>query len=389
VVTRDATADETIVFYSERNLVLLMPPRARPPSEEPGGAPVPVPVPVPVPEELDELLTPEWLTAALGIRFDGVRVRAVTPGPVVARVCTNARFRIDCEGPVPAGLSPYLCAKGFFGDALRGYRHAGEPEARFYRDLAPSLEMRTLRCVYADVDPRTRHGVVITEDVVARGARFLDASDCYTPDQVSESLAQLAELHAATWRAPAYETMRWLAPRLERQLEARGVHEIRGNFEGPIGARVPRAARDAERLATAYRALAGEMRSADPWAVIHGDPHINNVYLDPVGRPSLVDWQLVQRGQPLLDVGYHIAACLTVDDRRRAERDLVRLYLERIAAAGIDAPSWDDAWIGFRRGIVLGFFLWGITVMVDPAITTRMLERLGTAAADHDALNAR
>ena len=346
------------------------------------------PTPVSVPEDLDELLTVEWLTAALGRRFDGLRVTAVTPGPVIARVCTNARFRIECEGPMPTGLSPFLCAKGFFGDALRGYRHAGEPEARFYRDLAAAIDMRTLPCVYADVDPVTRHGVVITHDVVAQGARFLDASDCYTPDQASESLGELAELHLATWGAPAYAKVPWLAPRLERQLEARGVAEIRGNFESPIGAQVPEAVRDAERLADAYRALAASMHSADPWAVIHGDPHINNVYLDAAGRPSFVDWQLVQRGPAYLDVGYHIAAALTVDDRRRSERDLVRHYLDRITASGIDPPSLDDVWIGIRRGIVLGFFLWGITLMVDPAITTRMLERLGTAAADHDALDA-
>jgi thiamine kinase-like enzyme len=343
---------------------------------------------LPVPEDLDELLTPQWLTAALGIRFEGVRVTQVTPGPVIARVCTNARFRIDTEGPMPEGLSQHLCAKGFFGDAFRGHRRAGEPEACFYRDLAPSIDMRTLHCVYADVDPSTRHGVVITDDVVEQGARFLVASDEYTPDQTAESLDELAKLHLATWGAPAYADVPWLAPRLERQLEARGVKEIRGNFEGPIGALVPPEARDAERLARAYAALAAAMHSAQPWAVIHGDPHINNVYLDADGRPSLVDWQLVQRGPALLDVGYHIAASLTVEDRRRVERDLVQHYLDRLTAAGVDPPAWDDAWLEIRRGIVLGFFLWGITLMVDPAITTRMLERLGTAAADHDALES-
>ena len=59
--------------------------------------------------------------------------------------------------------------------------------------------MRTLRSVYADVDPTTRHGVVITEDVVAQGATFLDSHSPYTPDQAADSLAQLANLHVATW----------------------------------------------------------------------------------------------------------------------------------------------------------------------------------------------
>ena len=35
--------------------------------------------------------------------------------------------------------------------------------------------------------------------------------------------------------------------------------------------------------------------------------------------------------------------------------------------------------------MVYGFFLWAITLKVAPQITTAMLERLGTAVADHDA----
>ena len=152
---------------------------------------------VDVADDLEELMSPAWLTAALGLRFPGIRVTTVTPGPVVERVCTNARFRIECDGGMPSGLSPDLCAKGFFAEAMRVFRAAGEPEALFYRDLAPSIPMRTLRSVYADVDPTTRHGVVITEDVVAQGATFLDSRSPYTPDQAADSLAQLANLHVA------------------------------------------------------------------------------------------------------------------------------------------------------------------------------------------------
>ncbi len=343
---------------------------------------------VDVADDLEELMSPAWLTAALGLRFPGIRVTAVTPGPVVERVCTNARFRIECDGGMPSGLSPDLCAKGFFAEAMRAFRAAGEPEALFYRDLAPSIPIRTLRSVYADVDPLTRHGVVITEDVVAQGATFLDSRSPYTPDQAADSLAQLANLHVATWGDGAYADEPWLNSRLERQLAARGVNEIRGNFDGPIGAGVPDEVRDAERLVDGYRRLADEMHSATPWSIVHGDPHIANVYLDHAGRPSLVDWQLVQRGPWYLDVGYHLASVLSVDDRRSAEEDLVREYLDRITAGGVSSPSWDDAWRGIRRGIIHGFFLWGITLKVDPAITSKLLERLGTAAADHDALAA-
>jgi aminoglycoside phosphotransferase (APT) family kinase protein len=155
-----------------------------------------------------------------------------------------------------------------------------------------------------------------------------------------------------------------------------------------MGARIPEPARDPERLFDAYCVVAAEAAQVEPWSVIHGDAHVGNIFLDGDGRPALLDWQLVQRGPWYLDVGYHVASALTVDDRRRHEDDLVRHYLDRLAAGGVDTPTWDDAWRGIRRGMLHGFYLWSITQKVDPRVTTLLLERLGTAAADHDAFGA-
>ena len=105
---------------------------------------------MPVPDSLAEALSAEWLSSALGSAYPGIRITAVEPGPVVSRVSTNARFRIECADGLPAGLSPNLCLKGYFGDAGAAARRAGIPEASFYRDLAePS------RCT--DVAQRLRH----------------------------------------------------------------------------------------------------------------------------------------------------------------------------------------------------------------------------------------
>lgn len=326
-----------------------------------------------VPETLEETLTPEWLSEALG-----VEVTAVTPGPVISRVSTNARFRIDRAD----GSSQQLCLKGYFNEVGRMFRHAGEPEACFYRDLASRTGLRTLRSLFAD----PVEGVVITEDVVVQGATFLDALSPYTPDQTAQSLEELAKLHASTWSRPELAELPFLASRLESYTQRRGLTEIEGNFAGPIGAGVPEPVRDGKRLYETYQALAPLVEAADPWSVIHGDAHVGNVYLDGERRPSFVDWQLVQRGPWYLDVGYHIASAITVEDRRRSEDDLLRHYLDHLAAGGVDVPSWDEARRGARRGMVHGFYLWAITLKVDPAITTELLTRLGAAVDDHDAL---
>ena len=108
-----------------------------------------------VPDDLGVALSPEWLGAALRPRFPDLRVHAVQRGPVVERLSTNARFTIDATGSPDAPRN--LCIKGYFSDLGRAIAFVGEPEAGFYRDLVDVTGVRTLRSVYADIDPATRH----------------------------------------------------------------------------------------------------------------------------------------------------------------------------------------------------------------------------------------
>ena len=180
----------------------------------------------------------------------------------MSRVSTNARFRIECEGDVPSGLPAELCVKGYFADCSES--GGRQPDGRRARGLVlprtspATAGVRTFECFYADVDPVTQHGVVITEDVAAHGATFLDALSPYTADQVAESLEQYAILHGRTWESGRTDEP-WLAPRLEMTMRARGLPEINGNFEGPIGSRVPEEVRDGERLLEAVRRLAATL----------------------------------------------------------------------------------------------------------------------------------
>lgn len=347
-----------------------------------------------VPTSLEELLDPNWLTAALQMRFPGVEVTGVTPGPVVSRLSTNARFRIECKGALPVGLAPALCAKGYFAPNQRGLGFLGEPEARFYATLAETTGVRTLRCVYADVHPDTRHGVVITHDVVAAGGAFLDALTPYSADQTAASLEELAKLHAATW-GNAGPRVAWVRPRFIGVAPSdassgapaftamRGVDDVRHNFDGPIGAGVPHGIRrNPQRVVDAMRVLA--TREIDEGgAVVHGDAHVGNLVLEADGRPALVDWQVIHRDHWSIDVAYHIASALESSDRRSRERELLAHYLEHLRASDIGAPAWDEAWDDYRTGIAYGVFMWGVTRLVDPEIVQRLLQRLTTAAAEH------
>ena len=158
--------------------------------------------PAPVPETLEQALDPAWLTLALQERHPGIEVTKVSVRTVDTRISTNARFTIECAGGVPDGISADLCVKGYFGDEGRPYAHIGEPEARFYANLAEPIGVRTLRSHYGGADPETGAGVFITEDIITEGGEFLDALSPYTVDQAAQSLSEFARLHAFGWNLP-------------------------------------------------------------------------------------------------------------------------------------------------------------------------------------------
>lgn len=334
----------------------------------------------PAPMSLETVLEADWLSSALSIAFPGTRVTAVHPGPVISRVATNARFTI--EGELPEGLPRSLCVKGYFPTEEGQPLGAGRIEGAFYGELAASSGISTLNAVYAGVDSETRHGIFITEDVVANGATFLDALSHYTPEQAARSLGELARLHAATWQRSSLANLEWLDSRTSTF--GRGVPEINQNFETEIGAGVPESVRDAAWLVDAYVRVIDDAQGDDEWCVTHGDAHLGNFFLDAEGHPCLLDWQLVSRSHWYIDVGYHLGSALPVDVRRAHERALVAHYLRELAAHGGPVIDEEAAWEGVRRGYVYGFFMWAITLQVAPEITTELNTRLGTACADHD-----
>jgi hypothetical protein len=203
--------------------------------------------------------------------------------------------------------------------------------------------------------------------------------------RTADLLGQRAVLHAYAWERPEIVAEHdSLATRLQFILNVRGLKEISANFDGPNGVGVPDGTRTARGLVDAYRRLAAH-EPGRGWTIAHGDAHVGNTFVDGRDRACLLDWQVTQFAPWWIDVGDHIASALDPDVRATHERDLLQQYLDALGAAGVSTvPSWDDAWDGYRKGVVHGFFLWGITVYVRPEVIAQLLRRLGTAADELD-----
>ncbi|HLG68511.1 MAG TPA: phosphotransferase [Acidimicrobiales bacterium] len=336
--------------------------------------------PSPAPQELAEVLDPGWLSWALGHRHPGCEVAGTAVVETLQTVATKVRFVVDYHRPGDPPAPAALCVKGYFHEEGRRRPGAGIVETSFYRELAASVRARVAPCVYTGIDGTTGHGIVVMEDLVRAGARFLTALSPYSVDQAAATLDQLARLHAASWGAAGLDAP-WLAPKLEMLTLAVDAARLQELMDRPRAGGLPSWVRDGQRIHAALEQLA----SAPPPAaacLVHGDVHAGNVF-ETASGPGLIDWQLVQRGSWAMDVAYHIGAVLDTDERRRSESALLGHYLDRLSAYGIEPPAWDEAVAGYRRYLAYGLYLWAMTQFVEEPVTTQFVRRLGHAVVDN------
>jgi hypothetical protein len=339
----------------------------------------------PAPLDRSVILTPAWLSEALGLRYPDVTVKSCEIVETLQTQATKIRFAVDYarkRQDVPHAL----CVKGVLGPEPQRLLAAGisEIETRFYQEIAPGLQIRVPSLIYGGIDPQTRHGLIIMEDMIAAGASFLTALTPYTVEQTAASLDQLARLHAACWHGRGLERYSWVPRRLS-MLAAKPfltVEALQQLLDGPRGTALPRELLSASRLHDALRHLA-ERTATGPQCLVHGDCHAGNLYENQSG-PGLVDWQMLQQGSWALDVSYHLGAVLSVEVRQASEQTLLRHYLERLRAHGAEPPSFQEAWEEYRVHVVYGYDLWAVTRLVEPHITNEFVRRLGLAVAAHD-----
>jgi len=339
-----------------------------------------------VPLELEKALTPAWMTQALSEAYPGVEVSAVTDVDIFRTAATKVRFKVTYADPSTTAPTQ-LFMKGFFGgDEAAPYRASGvaEAEVRFYREIAPGLSMELPPYVYGIADSSNGHGIIVMKDMIVAGAKFLGALEPYTLTQTRCTLDQLARLHASHWGAEKLARLPWLKSTigLLSDKPVMTVERLNELMSGKRGDTLAPEIKDGARMFRGLQALRKRVAETQ-LCVVHGDTHAGNVYEYPSGQ-AFTDFQMVQRGCWALDIAYHIAAVLTVEERVRSEKDLLRHYLDRLAAHGATPPTWDEAWHLYSMSVLYGYYLWGITQFVQPDIIVEFVHRLGSAAADHD-----
>jgi len=325
-----------------------------------------------VPRTHEELLDPAWLNAAIDdIGDDDTIVAVETTGTSKTRL-EKLQFAGTLDGPRGRRVGRY-CAKA----TLDGSGGGSAPEAMFYIDVAPRLAIRKPRVHFAAVDGPT--SIIVMDDIVALGGKFMNPHFPFTQDIVAETLSQLALLHGTTWGLGPVSDIPWLGHGLERFATMQDPDALQKLLDDGRAVGFTPEICSGENLVAALRA----QKELGVTSLLHGDTHTGNVYLDPEGRGTFFDWEVAQTGHWAQDVAYHLGTVLTIEDRRSHEEELLRHYLAELAATGAPAPTFDAGWDLYRRSFGYGYLLWVITVIRGRDEVMQHMPRLGAALMDH------
>ncbi|MBT5774935.1 MAG: DUF1679 domain-containing protein [Dehalococcoidia bacterium] len=324
-------------------------------------------------------LTTEFFSTVLSANVAAFDVQLVE---AQGAMTTAARIELHYAGDAPADAPSAIFAKWAspipavqqMATANGMYRR----EVRFYKDLASSSGLDVPRSYFGDWDRETGLFLLLLEDMSGSQVGDLFASRV---DEVRPVVEAIPAFHARWWNHPDLDGLRWLFP-VDHPAVIKGLGATFAASLNGASTKFPQAFGGAlgnlsQRIAADYGAMAKRF-GARPRTLVHGDLHLQQVFFplngpgDQSGRFAIFDWQTIGRGFGGQDLARIIAACLSPEDRRAHERDLVASYHAGLIANGVGDYSLEQCWDDYRLGV-----LWSIVTNV-----------IAGASIDGDAMDA-
>jgi len=298
--------------------------------------------------DVDEVST-TWLSNVLGYPIRSMQSSRMGTGQ------TGAACRIDVEAE--QGPKSFVL-KGAAGElearkrVAIGYRR----EVGFYAELADRLDIRVPHCWYAGITDDGLKCTLLFEDLSPR-VPGVQVEGC-SVDRAEAAIRNLVGLHAPRWNDPTLFEHPFLKLRahdaksakflgdITRSTAAQFVDRYRDELEPEDAATM---------LAAADAIEAWVLLKNEPFTLIHGDYRPDNLMFGVDSNDVVaVDWQTLEVAPPARDLAYFIANSLSVDERRRHERDLVRLYVDELAEDGVRGYDFDRCFRSYRLGFLQG-----------------------------------
>ncbi|MGI9614912.1 MAG: phosphotransferase family protein [Acidimicrobiales bacterium] len=342
---------------------------------------------IPGPADVDS----EFLTGVLGLNGIGSTVTGFTAEPVgTGQIGQCIRYQLElanddesCPKTLVGKFASDDETSRATGVALRNYVR----EVRFYQEIQDRVSIRTPRCYHAAIEGDGPDFVLILEDLApaVQGDQLRGCSPTVAEAAIGEAIG----LHAPTWNDASFDELDWLAPRVDPAAPTRS--DLYGQLLAPFFDRF-RSRLEADEAAIIEKVATSTGApwnvDDDPTSLVHVDYRLDNILIDDRSDPptvTVVDWQSVTIGNPLVDVAYFLGAGLQPEVRRETDDGIVRSYHRGLVEAGVADYSWDRCWADYRRASFHGFVITVIasTIVVETERGNDMFTAMAKRHARH------
>ncbi len=312
-----------------------------------------------MPESIEDL-TIDWLQEKLAGQLNGARLSNIEHtviGVGEGFMGQLARIALSYEGD--AGEAPTsVIAK--FAAARQDTRdmaadmHLYQREIGFYRDIGNDVGIPIAECYFMEYHESTNHFVLLLEDLApGEPTDQVVGADPETARQVIEAAAKL---HAKWWNNEALLDLDWAKwvvneMPMENTLELFNTSlkevEETGKFD---------AYPEIKRLMPMLPPLLKfDPEPPLPYTLSHGDLRADNIIkpTEKGGRFAVIDWQLCGIDDPVRDIVYWMVMSLSVEDRRATEKELLKLYHDRLVEYGVKGFSYNKFINAYRTNLVV------------------------------------
>ena len=330
-----------------------------------------------VPFSLKEI-TEDWLTMAL--RESGViedeKIVSFTHKVIGEEAGFNGKVAIfnleysDKRSSAPSSMVlkiPTALKNRTLGQTMGLY----EKEIRFYRDLEPSISIRTPRHYYSALDVADDPDVVLErltglnklpmwliailsiivswvisftprryalliEDL--SGYRLGDQAAGCSEEDTKHVLTAMAKLHGQFWNSKELLDMSWIAPvaatsKIIQMMFLQNVGKFMAVNRGTLSERQVQLT---QWLKANGEALTEKLGEESP-TLLHGDFRLDNICFDDAkGEILLFDWQTMSSGPSGMDLAYFLSAALPVGTGEEKIDELLKYYHEALKSAGVE-----------------------------------------------------
>ena len=262
------------------------------------------------PDELDN----EWLSNALGRSVENFEIRPIGEGK--GNLGDLVLVSLENGEQVVAKFAANR------QESLNAAKRSGlfEREIKFYLELAPKLDLRLPTLFASAYDPSSAYFIMLLEYL--EPIKDSDSINGIGVDYTRQVLTELSKLHTQgrdLVDTPWVQTMisqhriNNLTIMIERGWPV--LQEICGELVDPL--------KDIN-LIERFLETMSYLNTLDQ-TIVHGDVKPDNLIISNQGV-VIIDWQGFGTGPPAWDIAYCMCQCLTTEERRTYESELLSTY---------------------------------------------------------------